>query len=124
MVGERQAAYREGYTLSVEAVVRLTGEVLTDVERAIDQEHQLQGGHEDLVTGQRRTPTPPSHSPLSEREQAVLARVAQGLSSKAIGQQLFIAPSTVNYHLTSIFNKLGVSTRAQVVAVAAKRGLL
>jgi DNA-binding CsgD family transcriptional regulator len=54
----------------------------------------------------------------------VLALVAQGLSSKAIGLRLSIAPSTANYHLTSIFNKLGVRTRAQVVAVAAERGLL
>jgi NarL family two-component system response regulator YdfI len=50
--------------------------------------------------------------------------VAQGLSSKAIGRQLFIAPSTVNYHLTSVFHKLGVETRAQAVAVAAQQGLL
>jgi DNA-binding CsgD family transcriptional regulator len=54
----------------------------------------------------------------------VLRLVAQGLSSKAIGRQLFLAPSTVNYHLTSIFNKLAVNTRAQAVAVAAERNLL
>ena len=62
--------------------------------------------------------------PLSEREQEVLRLVAQGLSSKAIGRQLFLSPSTVSYHLTSVFNKLGVNTRAQAVAVAAERGLL
>jgi DNA-binding CsgD family transcriptional regulator len=50
--------------------------------------------------------------------------VAQGLSSKAIGRQLFVAPSTVNHHLTSIFHKLGVGTRAQAVAVSAQRGLM
>ena len=67
------------------------------------------------------------HSPqsaLTERDQEVLRLVADGLSSKAIGRQLFIAPSTVNYHLTSVFHKLGVETRAQAVAVAAQRGLL
>ena len=50
--------------------------------------------------------------------------LAEGLTSKAIGRQLFIAPSTVAYHLTSIFNKLGVESRAQAVAVAARHGLL
>jgi DNA-binding CsgD family transcriptional regulator len=54
----------------------------------------------------------------------VLRLVAKGLSSKAIAQQLFIAPSTVNYNLNSIFHKLGVNSRAQAVAVAAQRGLL
>lgn len=61
---------------------------------------------------------------MTAREQEVLGLVAQGLSSKAIGQQLFLAPSTVNHHLTAIFTKLGVTTRAQAVAVAAQRGLL
>ncbi len=63
-------------------------------------------------------------NPLTEREREVLRLVAQGLSSKIIGRQLFIATSTVNYHLTAIFNKLAVDTRAQAVAVAAQRGLL
>jgi DNA-binding NarL/FixJ family response regulator len=61
---------------------------------------------------------------LTEREQEVLGLVAQGLSNKAIARQLVISPSTVNYHLIQIFNKLVVETRAQAVAVAAQRGLL
>jgi DNA-binding CsgD family transcriptional regulator len=50
--------------------------------------------------------------------------VAEGLTSKAIGRHLFLSPSTVNYHLSSIFRKLGAETRAQAVAMAARRGLL
>jgi DNA-binding CsgD family transcriptional regulator len=61
---------------------------------------------------------------LSAREAEVLRLVAQGLSSKAIGQQLILSPSTINQHLASVFKKLGVSTRAQAVAVATQRGLL
>jgi DNA-binding CsgD family transcriptional regulator len=61
---------------------------------------------------------------LSVRELEVIRLVAGGLSSKAIGQQIFISTSTVNYHLTSIFNKFGVDNRAHAVAVAASRGLL
>ena len=63
-------------------------------------------------------------SPLTVREAEVLRLVAQGRSSKAIGRQLFLSPSTINQHLTAVFHKLGVSTRAQAVAVAAQRGLL
>ncbi len=54
----------------------------------------------------------------------MLRLVAEGLSSKAIARQLFLAASTVNYHLRSVFNKLGVDTRAQAVAVEARRGLV
>jgi DNA-binding CsgD family transcriptional regulator len=54
----------------------------------------------------------------------VLALVADGLTSRAIGEQLFIAEGTANFHVRSILNKLGVSTRAQAVAEAARRGLL
>jgi DNA-binding NarL/FixJ family response regulator len=72
---------------------------------------------ESQHTDQRR-------GPLSEREHEVLGEAAQGFSSKAIGQRLFLSPSTVNHHIQSIFNKLGVDTRAQAVAVAAQRGLL
>jgi ATP/maltotriose-dependent transcriptional regulator MalT len=62
--------------------------------------------------------------PLTEREREVLRLVAEGFGNKAIAHQLIISPSTVNYHLIQIFNKLVVDTRAQAVAVAAQRGLL
>jgi predicted ATPase/DNA-binding CsgD family transcriptional regulator/transcriptional regulator with XRE-family HTH domain len=62
--------------------------------------------------------------PLTARELEVLRLVAAGLSSKLIARELGITPSTVNYHLATIFNKLAVDTRAQAVAVAAQRGLL
>lgn len=66
----------------------------------------------------------PQHNLLTEREFEVLQLVAEGLSSKAIGERLVISVSTVNYHLTSIFNKLGVDTRAQAVAIAVRKSLL
>ena len=71
-----------------------------------------------------RPAQPPGRIPLTARERDVLRLVAEGLSSKAIARQLFLAASTVNYHLRSVFNKLGVDTRAQAVAVAARRGLV
>jgi DNA-binding CsgD family transcriptional regulator len=63
-------------------------------------------------------------NPLSAREIEVLQMVADGLTSKQIGKQLFLSPKTVNYHLTSVFNKLGADSRAQAVAVAARKGFL
>ena len=61
---------------------------------------------------------------LSEREQQVLEAVAQGGRSKEIAAQLNISERTVKAHLASIYNKLGVDSRAAAIAVAANKGLL
>ena len=61
---------------------------------------------------------------LTEREQQVLRRAAEGERSKEIAAGLGITERTVKSHLSSIYNKLGVDSRAAAVAEAAKRGLL
>jgi DNA-binding NarL/FixJ family response regulator len=61
---------------------------------------------------------------LSTREEEVLRLVAEGLTNKEIAQRLILTENTVKTHVTSLFNKLGVDSRAQAVAVAAHEGLL
>ena len=61
---------------------------------------------------------------LTEREQEVLEAVARGERSKEIAVQLGISERTIKAHLASIYNKLGVDSRAAAIAVAAQRGLL
>lgn len=61
---------------------------------------------------------------LTEREQEVLKSVARGERSKEIAAHLGISERTVKAHLASIYNKLGVDSRAAAIAVAAQRGLL
>ena len=53
---------------------------------------------------------------LTERERAVTRLVAEGLPTDAIGARLFISPWTVQDHLKAIFEKVGVSTRGELVA--------
>jgi DNA-binding NarL/FixJ family response regulator len=50
--------------------------------------------------------------------------VVSGSNTTAEEQQPFLSPRTVDHHLTSIFNKLGVDNRAQAVAVAPRDGLV
>ncbi|MDX1437786.1 MAG: response regulator transcription factor, partial [Anaerolineales bacterium] len=59
---------------------------------------------------------------LTERELEVLEGVAQGERNKEIAARLGITERTVKAHMTSIFNKFGVDSRAAAIAVAAQRG--
>ena len=61
---------------------------------------------------------------LSERELEVLVEAGRGERSKEIALHLGISERTVKAHLASIYNKLGVDSRAAAIAVAAQHGLL
>jgi NarL family two-component system response regulator YdfI len=61
---------------------------------------------------------------LSERELEVLKGVANGERSKEIALRLGISERTVKAHLASIYNKLGVDSRAAAIAAAAQKGWL
>jgi DNA-binding CsgD family transcriptional regulator len=123
---ELSAAYHEGRSLPVGEVAALALSLLGEFAQVLPHPEMAQGSAEtpERPPQPSQLPDQSSRSPLTAREQEVLRLVAEGRSSKTIGRQLFIAPSTVNYHLTSIFNKLAVDSRAQAVAVAAQRGLL
>jgi two-component system, NarL family, response regulator len=61
---------------------------------------------------------------LSERERQVLKYMANGRSTKEIGQTLCISESTVKAHVQSILTKLNAMGRTEAVAIAVKRGLI
>ena len=55
-------------------------------------------------------------SVLSEREQMVAQYIVDGLTHKEIGAQLYISPKTVEHHVAKIRQKMGASTRAEMLA--------
>ena len=59
---------------------------------------------------------------LSQREQKILGEIAKGLNNREIAAGLFISEKTVRNHITSIFDKLGVSSRAQAIVMAKEAG--
>jgi len=60
---------------------------------------------------------------LSNREQKILGEIAKGLNNREIAEGLFISEKTVRNHITSIFDKLDVSSRAQAIVMAKEAGL-
>ena len=61
---------------------------------------------------------------LTPRENEILALLADGLVNKQIAARLGISTNTVKTHLELLFEKLGVTTRAEAVATGVRRGLL
>jgi len=61
---------------------------------------------------------------LTPREIEVLQMLGSGLGNKAIAKRLNISEHTVKFHLSSIFQKLGVSTRTEAVTVGVRLGLI
>lgn len=72
----------------------------------------------------RDGPAPASGQQLSPREREILNLLASGLGNKEIAWRLKISEHTVKFHITSIFNKLAVSSRAEAVATGIRRGLI
>ncbi len=60
---------------------------------------------------------------LTSREREILDLVAQGHTNQMIASQLFISEKTVRNHLTAVFGKIGVNSRAQAIVFARDRGL-
>jgi DNA-binding CsgD family transcriptional regulator len=75
------------------------------------------------ATPPRPAPTGEALAGLTARELDVLAGIERGDSNAEIAAALFLSPKTVEHHVGRILGKLGVRTRAQAAALAAKVGI-
>lgn len=65
-------------------------------------------------------PSAALNHPFSPRELEVLELAARGMTNKEIAYRLRISERTVQFHMNSIFNKTGTSTRTEAVALATR----
>jgi pimeloyl-ACP methyl ester carboxylesterase/DNA-binding CsgD family transcriptional regulator len=64
----------------------------------------------------------PAFAALSQREREILGWISEGLSNAEIADRMSISDKTVRNHVSNVFDKLGVWTRAQAIVFARDRG--
>jgi NarL family two-component system response regulator LiaR len=69
-------------------------------------------------------PQPAVNFHLTDRELEVLVLLAEGLTNQQSAQKLSISQSTLKFHMSNIFEKLGVQTRSEALVLAAKNNLI
>ena len=95
------------------------------IEDIVDAVRLVSLGRESFSDSVRRfIRETPRTSDLTDRQLEILAAAAKGFSNNEIADRLNISPSGVNKHLLSIYQKLGVSSRAEAVALALSRQIL
>lgn len=118
-----------------EAVARADSDDDSEQRRALDIFASLGAAPERrrLVERRRAAGRPAVRAPrpsasdhprgLSDREVTVLRLVASGCTNAEIASRLHISPKTVGHHVSHVFDKLGVRSRAEAVAVALASGV-
>ncbi|HDR6315052.1 TPA: response regulator transcription factor [Bacillus thuringiensis] len=104
---------RENLFRTLEAAIR--GEILLQpniMEKIVN--YKRKEIHADKVEG----------NSLTEKELFVLKAIARGYKNKEIAFDMGIAERTVKAYLTNIYNKLGVNSRSEAVAVSIERKLI
>lgn len=62
--------------------------------------------------------------PLTAREVEVVRLVAAGMTNRAIARELYLSEKTVAHHLSNVFGKLGLASRAAATAYAYEHALV
>ena len=109
-----QAAFAEGKAMAPQETI----------EYALSQEEPSATDALPSDTGQPSpSPAPERPGGLTSREIEVLGLVATGMTNAQVAQRLFLSTRTVETHLTSIYHKLGVTSRSAATRFALEHGL-
>ncbi|HEX5097743.1 MAG TPA: response regulator transcription factor, partial [Acidimicrobiia bacterium] len=107
----RESADEEGATSAFKAADAIFEQMGARLDAAHTRDLQVQA------------PTTPAPCGLSAREVEVLRLIASGHANKTIASELFLSEKTVSRHVSNIFAKIGVSSRASATAFAFEQGL-
>jgi predicted ATPase/DNA-binding CsgD family transcriptional regulator len=94
------------------------------VEYALSEEKLSTIASSAALTEQLTTPLSEHPAGLTPREVEVLGLVATGMTNVQVAKELFLSPRTVQRHLSSIYHKLGVSSRVAATRFALEHGLV
>lgn len=101
------------------------GEARAALETARELGAVLEAGRAEALIGQLEgRPSGEASGPLTDREVEVLRLVSAGKTNRAIAEELVISEKTVARHVSNIFNKLGLSSRAAATAWAYEHDLV
>jgi predicted ATPase/DNA-binding CsgD family transcriptional regulator len=120
-----EEAWREPYRVTARSQL---GEAEWGKALAQGRAMELEEAIEYAFPPEKPSTTPPSSTPehpagLTSREVEVLGLVATGLTSAQVASELFLSTRTVDTHLTSIYHKLGVTSRAAATRFALEHDL-
>lgn len=109
----------DGAALELHVARKVFVELGAAPDQAIVEAMTKSGAHDNAG------PTAPASAHgLSAREREVLLLVASGKTNKVIARELFVSEKTVDRHVSNIFTKLGVASRAAATAYAYEHGLV
>ena len=126
--------HRRGVLLGAMGLV-LKENAIDTVIKAIEKVHEGEVWLDrtmiaSVLNARSRGPQPPEHNvevdrtaTLTEREREIIVLIGDGLRNKQIADRLSISEATVRHHLTSIFAKLGVRDRFELLIYAYRHGL-
>ena len=114
------AAGARGYVLKGAAPDEIERALRAVAGGAVILAPRVAGGVLGRIAPRRAIDTFPVHTP---REGEILTLIARGAANPAIAERLRIAPKTVGNHVSAIFLKLGVATRAEAIVRARDAGI-
>jgi DNA-binding NarL/FixJ family response regulator len=112
--GPRGLLYRDAGPGSLLAALQAVVEGLLSLEPRLA---------EAIFPSRAASPSPPAEE-LTPRESEVLQLLADGLTNRAIAQELGISEHTVKFHVNAILGKLGAQSRTEAVVRASRLGLI
>jgi two-component system response regulator DegU len=102
-------------------------ELKTAIEMVMDGNIYLSEDTKKIMVGLKQSSTQTAHTltePLTDRELEVLRLVCDGLTSKEIGEKLFLSSRTVETRKTNLMQKFNVQTTGKLIAMALKHKIV